>query len=106
MSSVVILENKRLKCILDAHGIIHSLINKVTGASLIQDGEGASGWKMVSSLGRWREHPLFDTDNEGIIESDGTSAKIFFNGIVGKKAVSYTHLDVYKRQELCSTRSN
>jgi len=83
MPKKVVLEDNSLRCVVDATGTLLELVYKETGASLMLQGAGLTGWKMITDLGRWREHPVFETDNEGEITSDGVTATIFFNGVKG-----------------------
>ena len=87
MQNKAILENNNIYCLIDSTGVLLELIYKTTGASLIQCGKNMTGWKIITNLGRWREHPVFDVDNDGHIDCDGTTATIAFHSLCGKTAI-------------------
>ncbi|MCL2059202.1 MAG: DUF6259 domain-containing protein [Oscillospiraceae bacterium] len=85
MGNPIRIENSDLLCILNDSGIILELTNKKTNASLVAQGENLTGWKMVSSVGPWREHPIFDADNHADVTAEATRAVLRFGGLQGSK---------------------
>ena len=83
MRNPIRLENDDLLCLLSDSGVILELTNKKTNASLVAPGENLTGWKMISNVGRWREHPIFDVDNHAEVTASATEATLFFDGVQG-----------------------
>ena len=83
MDGKIRLENEDLLCLIDDSGIILELTNKKTNSSLVAPGDKLTGWKMISSVGTWREHPIFDVENHAMITAEKSKAKLFFNGLQG-----------------------
>src|SRR4030042_927853 len=78
------IENEFLKLGIDSNGRITSLVNKKTGTEFLS-GDAPTGWKLVTSLGRWREHQIFDRENNGTIKRDGDRVEIRFEGLTGEE---------------------
>jgi len=77
------IENEYITCLLNDSGVILELANRKTGTALVSQGENLTGWKIVSTLGSWREHPLFEAGNHAKIEAGPSKAVLTFGGLHG-----------------------
>jgi hypothetical protein len=59
-----ILENARCAIAVDETGAITHIVNKRTGTDHIT-GAAPAGWKLLTTLGSWTEHPVRPADNRG-----------------------------------------
>ena len=82
--SVFRLENEFIGLTFNANGQITSLENKITGTEFLS-GDAPSGWKLITSMGEWREHQIFDHDNTGTVTRNGDRAEIRFEGLTGEE---------------------
>jgi hypothetical protein len=87
---IIALENDEIKLELTRNGQITSLYNKTTGTEFIHT-DKPTGWKVITSLGEWREHPIFDSINVGRVHLMGNQAEIQFDGLIGGEQ---TRLDI------------
>jgi hypothetical protein len=78
------IENEFLKLGIDSNGQITSLLNKQTGTELLAT-DTPTGWKLITSMGKWREHQIFDHENAGTIRRDGDRVEIRFEGLTGEE---------------------
>jgi hypothetical protein len=92
MNAPIILENDWLRCALDDSGVVRELVNKRTGSALVSEGDGLTGWKMISNVLTWREHPLFDTDNHARVTADAAKAVLVFDGVQGAREKQAFHV--------------
>ena len=79
---IIALENNALKLELTRNGQITSLFNKTTGTEFIHT-DKPTGWKVITSLGQWRGHPISDSMNVGHVHLIGNQAQIQFDGLIG-----------------------
>ncbi len=78
------LENDSLRVVVTDHGQISALSNKVTGTEFLHS-DRPTGWKIITSLGSWREHPVFDFMNAGRLLGSDDQAEIRFDGLIGEE---------------------
>jgi Domain of unknown function (DUF6259) len=78
------LENNHLRLVLTNNGQITALSNKATGTEFIHTDQ-PTGWKIITSLGQWREHQVFDSMNTGQVLMTENQAEIRFNGLIGEE---------------------
>lgn len=78
------LENDQLKLVLNQNGQITGLSNKPTGTEFIHTDQ-PTGWKLITSMGEWREHQIFDHDNTGQVWLMGDQAEVQFEGLIGQE---------------------
>ena len=83
MNNLIHIENKNLLCILNDSGVILELTSKKENSSLVIPGDNLTGWKMISNVGPWREHPIYDTDNHAKVTASPTKVELFFDGLIG-----------------------
>ena len=72
-----ILENSIIKAVITNKGQIISLYNKRTSIEMIHT-SNPTGWRIITSLGEWNEHPIFDDVNVGIISETDNHAEVWF----------------------------
>ena len=102
--NLIRLENDDLICALNDSGVILELANKKTGTALVARGENLTGWKIVSSLGSWREHPVFEDGNHAKVEAGAEKAVLAFDGLNGagiQKAGVELDFQIKMTYELC-----
>jgi len=87
---IIILENDELKLELTRNGQITGLYNKTTGTEFLHT-DKPTGWKVITSLGQWREHPISDFMNVGSVNLTGNEAQIRFDSLIGEEQ---TRLDI------------
>lgn len=78
------LENDHLKLVLNQNGQVTGLANKTTGTEFIQTDQ-PTGWKIITSMGQWREHQILDHMNVGQVQLMGDRAEIRFDGLIGQE---------------------
>ncbi len=76
------LENSKIKLVVTNKGQIISLFNKTTNTELIHAND-PTGWRMITTLGEWNEHPVFDFENTGVISESDNHTEIWFEGLTG-----------------------
>jgi len=77
-----ILENARCAIAVDERGAITHLVNKTTGTDHVAR-PAPPGWKVLTTLGRWTEHPIVPADNRGEISLTETEVVIRYDGLRG-----------------------
>jgi len=78
------IENQFIKLELTSNGQITSLVNQKTGTEFLST-DAPSGWKLITSMGEWREHQIFDHANAGKVRVEGDRAEIRFEGLTGEE---------------------
>ncbi|MBN2085760.1 MAG: hypothetical protein JW748_11110 [Anaerolineales bacterium] len=78
------LENEFLKLGIETNGCITSLVNKKSGTEFLAS-DAPSGWKLITSMGEWREHQVFDHANAGKVTLEGDRAEIRFEELTGEE---------------------
>ena len=87
-NQITTLENDEIKLGLTQKGQIAGLYNKMTGTEFIHT-DKPTGWKVITSLGQWRSHPILDSMNFGKIQLAGDQVKIRFDGLIGEEQNSF-----------------
>lgn len=80
------LENALCAVALSDQGCITSIKNKRTGTEFVT-ARPALGWKAITTLGSWVEHPVFDRDNRGRIELAPGRVQTTFDELLGAEGV-------------------
>ncbi|MGD1041913.1 MAG: DUF6259 domain-containing protein [Sedimentisphaerales bacterium] len=89
-NKIITLESDKIKLELTQAGQINSLYNKTTGTEFFHT-DKPTGWKVITSLGQWRGHPISDSMNVGCMHLTGNQAQIQFDGLIGDEQ---TRLDI------------
>jgi hypothetical protein len=76
------LENDLCAVTVTDRGRITSLRNKVTGTELVSFRPSA-GWKAITTLGCWGEHPVTDGENRGRLEPGPGKIEVVFDELCG-----------------------
>ena len=77
----VSIENDFMKLSFLGNGILSSLYNNKTDTEFINrsavkpgPGQPFSPWKLLTTLGKWYEHPIYNIDQEVLIEKTSSSS--------------------------------
>ena len=83
LSKTVILEDRLARFEINASGSIVAIRNKLTGTDVLSGIREPTGWEMITTLGGWREHPVWGSDQEGEVATDGIEASVRFRELRG-----------------------
>ncbi len=79
-----ILQDHAAQFEISAGGSILAIRNKATGTDLVSGARDATGWEMITTLGGWREHPVWGAEQQGEVEAEGArEATIHFRELRG-----------------------
>lgn len=81
-NNVAVLENEIVKMSITDSGSITSLCNKKNGTEFIKTAH-PTGWKLITTLGEWNEHPIFDHHNVGEISQTHNQVEVTFTNLIG-----------------------